>query len=687
MTLQRFLNAVGDSRWLWLGRRSWKPAPADRFPAWTFLRQLLVVVFLFCVPGAILAWRMQSLPQMKGGLWPLQDTAALGLVFGLVGLLFVALAWNRRAAQLNAAGLAAPPPLPKLPWWWRWPLGVAYAFALFAFTPFVLALAIDNALGTAAWNRQRAQLVARGEPLTFAEVAGAPPADADNAALTPLLKPLFDFHTVVTNGRSDLVWNDPVGRLRLEAFTHRPAEKLEGSPDPRGTNTGRASLDPLARGIRSAGRRLSPEVVRAARAQMGLPTNVPPDSPDFIPLPGELLRRYGLLETNRTRVTNEDLKSLVITNPAVEVLAYLKAVEPEMQEIAEAVRRPRARFDLRLNTPLSSTAYAALSLPAYAKIKALTLLFSNRARARVLSTDATGAFADTLTLFQLSKLTAEDPLLIALLVRIAQDTIAVSAVREGLAERLWTDAQLAELQGILRQLDRREALIQAFRGERVLGIETVESWLNATPSMQATRVPMGEGSDEASYDDRPPISRWPFLQPRGMFRQFQVAQSRLVDQLIADVKDPNWPRTLTEREDPLAFLRRAGLAPVTRGSILASMLAPALDKASGKVARLHTVARLAEIACALERHRLRHGHFPESLDALAPASIDTVPADPMTDQPFHYRRTDNGWFKLWSVGLNGRDDGGVMTRRDNDANGDWVWPVPGPVGKDELRLL
>ena len=84
-----------------------------------------------------------------------------------------------------------------------------------------------------------------------------------------------------------------------------------------------------------------------------------------------------------------------------------------------------------------------------------------------------------------------------------------------------------------------------------------------------------------------------------------------------------------------------------------------------------------------------HGRFCQAthtLDALVPAALPAIPADPMSGQPFHYQRTDNGWFKLWSVGLNGRDDGGSRKRSERDAQ-DWVWPVPGPVAKDELRLL
>ena len=90
----------------------------------------------------------------------------------------------------------------------------------------------------------------------------------------------------------------------------------------------------------------------------------------------------------------------------------------------------------------------------------------------------------------------------------------------------------------------------------------------------------------------------------------------------------------------------------------------------------------ARIACALERYRLAHGVYPESLDALAPACIDEFPHDIMNGQPYHYQLRPDGTYLLYSVGWNQTDDGGkVVYKKDSptqiDYNqGDWVWPTP-----------
>ena len=91
---------------------------------------------------------------------------------------------------------------------------------------------------------------------------------------------------------------------------------------------------------------------------------------------------------------------------------------------------------------------------------------------------------------------------------------------------------------------------------------------------------------------------------------------------------------------------------------------------------------LARIAIALERFRLAHGNYPESLDALAPEFMAEIPHDIIGGQPLHYRRTDDGQFVLYSVGWNETDDGGVVvlnkgsTPSVNRDEGDWVWRYP-----------
>ena len=88
---------------------------------------------------------------------------------------------------------------------------------------------------------------------------------------------------------------------------------------------------------------------------------------------------------------------------------------------------------------------------------------------------------------------------------------------------------------------------------------------------------------------------------------------------------------------------------------------------------------MARVACALERFRLAQGNYPETLDALSPQFIESLPHDVIGGQPLKYHRTDYGQFALYSIGWNGKDDGGVVVFRKNSNGyvdvdkGDWGW--------------
>jgi hypothetical protein len=107
------------------------------------------------------------------------------------------------------------------------------------------------------------------------------------------------------------------------------------------------------------------------------------------------------------------------------------------------------------------------------------------------------------------------------------------------------------------------------------------------------------------------------------------------------------------------------------------MLVPALGRAVVKAARAEQTALQASTACALERHWRKHGRYPDTLGALVPEFLAAEPRDLMDGQPLRYAKTATGHFKLWSVGRDGVDHGGVgyLKQAGVDEEGlDWVWP-------------
>jgi hypothetical protein len=87
---------------------------------------------------------------------------------------------------------------------------------------------------------------------------------------------------------------------------------------------------------------------------------------------------------------------------------------------------------------------------------------------------------------------------------------------------------------------------------------------------------------------------------------------------------------------------------------------------------------LAVSAIALERWHKRHGDYPESLNQLVPEFLHSIPLDHIDGKPIRYRRTES-YFILWSIGLNGIDEGGDDTPINSKSyfrRKDFVWPRP-----------
>jgi hypothetical protein len=84
-----------------------------------------------------------------------------------------------------------------------------------------------------------------------------------------------------------------------------------------------------------------------------------------------------------------------------------------------------------------------------------------------------------------------------------------------------------------------------------------------------------------------------------------------------------------------------------------------------------TAVNQAIIACALERYRLAHSDFPESLDQLLPAYLANIPPDIIRGRPVTFQYIDKNSYILRGAGANGIID---QSKAPSD---DWLWAFPG----------
>jgi hypothetical protein len=106
-------------------------------------------------------------------------------------------------------------------------------------------------------------------------------------------------------------------------------------------------------------------------------------------------------------------------------------------------------------------------------------------------------------------------------------------------------------------------------------------------------------------------------------------------------------------------------APYTLYAWAAMSVIPSTSRA---LARSEAQLDLMRIGLTLERFRAEEGAYPDTLSAIASRLGGEVPVDPFTGYPYSYSH-DGGTFTLYSVGMNGLDDGA----RHDYVNGDIVW--------------
>jgi hypothetical protein len=324
-----------------------------------------------------------------------------------------------------------------------------------------------------------------------------------------------------------------------------------------------------------------------------------------------------------------------------------------------------------------------------AAVKRYAQVLQLRAIAELQNGQNERALADIKLALRLVDSIRTEPCVISHLVRIAMLQITLQPVYEGLAAHQWSDAQLAALDAELAKLDFLADCQHVQKSVIIFSAEEV-NFLRRHRDYAAQFAQSG-----INY---PGNAKFQFAiyhyMPGGWFYQSALKNGRAFMQYLPAVNHE------TKTISP-ALIRQADAAANNAVSFFDPL--DSLNKMFNadflfmgnflkEIAAGQTSVDLARVAIALERYRLAHGEFPETLDALAPQFIAKVPHDIIggqpsqgsgsASQPLHYRRTSDGQFVLYSVGWNETDDGGIVVLAKGstpsvDINqGDWVWRYP-----------
>ena len=371
-------------------------------------------------------------------------------------------------------------------------------------------------------------------------------------------------------------------------------------------------------------------------------------------------RDFAAWESEFLQLDNPPAKG---ATPVDTVLVALESYAADMAKLANDVRRPHSRFDIRYED-----SFAAL-LPHLTVQRQVAVLFSLRASARLTKDDIEGALLDTLTTILLAESLATEPLIISQLVRSAILQIGVQPFWEGVVDRKWTASHLTKLRDALQPIELLRGMALSFRGERNM----INYWMNR---MRVSEVDMARELDMITSGS----SLLGISLPDCLVYQNQFHINRIITENVLMGIDLENRRLVAQQfktlEEEVRILKE-GFTPY---HFIAGILLPAYDRMGIKVSANQAAIDQALIVTALESHRLAKDSYPVSLDALSPEWLTAVPGDWFSDNGLVYRLNVDGTFTLYSIGYNETNDGGGYLFGEGKRKpiqfeeGDWPWP-------------
>ncbi len=363
--------------------------------------------------------------------------------------------------------------------------------------------------------------------------------------------------------------------------------------------------------------------------------------------------------------------------PAADVLLGLSQFDADLEVLRGAGQRPGARYPLDY-----SQGMFALRMPTGLFLENLLFgahVLGLRSSSELAQGQPEAALQDILLALRLADSLRQEPRWPAHTHRGFMLMFCLQPIWEGLTEHRWTESQLSTLQERLAHMDLVQDFQRGLRGETL-------TWMNLADQFLAfrdrKRSPLADRLADAEGVDRFWIWLARTAYPTGWLYQDKVWLCRTYQNHSASLQNPRhyasaeqqWREELHRVTDPvLAVFVVPGMRHLCRDGVAQGLF-------------LDTAFRQASVACALERWRAAHGQYPASLEALVPAALQQLPQDPLdpTGGSFKYRSTPGGGFVLYSVGLDGVDNGGRSSPGStvwgglenlfpNLHQGDWVW--------------
>ena len=349
-----------------------------------------------------------------------------------------------------------------------------------------------------------------------------------------------------------------------------------------------------------------------------------------------------------------------VTDPITqEGVAFLTRHTETLDLLRQAAARPICRFTRDYTRPSVD-----MLIPEIQFLRNAARILAVSARYEASRGEITAALDDVSSIMKMSLHASSEPILISGLVGLAIDGIAVNVFIDLLPFIDVNSIALLKRNDIHAFLSTPPSLAKNIYGEEAFGLNVFSIFGTgefdqlelASFIMDDLNVP--DSIYEQNIFFNPALAAYRiFLFPQDLAAYQQTMHSY---QRIAESSDSYaGKQTVLKRiEDGLSSGRPKGF--------ITTLLTPAIGKAIERVEKVRMQHATALVAIAATKFRIAHDGLPEKAASLVPDFLPFLPKDAfLKDSHLRYSNKDDG-VAIYSVGPNGKDDGGPGPEMDKD---------------------